>query len=290
MLIYLNGRLVKKEAARVSVFDHGLLYGDGVFEGIRSYKCIVFKLNEHIDRLYASAHAIALEIPMSKSRMREAVLKTLKANRLKDAYIRLVVTRGEGDLGLDPRTCRKPTIFIIADKIALYPPALCKQGMTLVTVSTRRNISEALSPRIKSLNYLNNILGKIEALNAGVPEAVMLDQNGFVTECTGVNIFMVQGSRLLTPAVSIGILAGVTRSVVLGLAARADLEPCETALTRFDLFGADEVFLTGTAAEIIPVVKIDGRVIGAGVAGQKTLMLLTHFRKTTKEDGVRYAV
>lgn len=290
MLIYLNGRLVKKEAARVSVFDHGLLYGDGVFEGIRSYKCLVFKLNEHIDRLYTSAHAIALEIPMTKIRMREAILKTLKANRLRDAYIRLVVTRGEGDLGLDPRTCRKPTIFIIADKIALYPPALCKQGMTLVTVPTRRNISEALSPRIKSLNYLNNILGKIEALNAGVPEAVMLDQNGFVTECTGVNIFMVQGSRLLTPAVSVGILAGITRSVVLGLATRADLEPCETALTRFDLFCADEVFLTGTAAEIIPVVKIDGRVIGAGVAGQKTLQLLTHFRKTTKEDGVRYAV
>lgn len=290
MLIYLNGRLVKKEAARVSVFDHGLLYGDGVFEGIRSYNCLVFKLDEHIDRLYASAHAIALEIPLSKTRMREAILKTLKANHLKDAYIRVVVTRGEGDLGLDPRKCRKPTIFIIADKIALYPPALYKQGMILVTVSTRRNISEALSPRIKSLNYLNNILAKVEAVNAGAAEAVMLDQNGFVAECTGVNIFMVQGGRLLTPAVSVGILAGITRSVVLGLAPRADLEPCETALTRFDLFCADEVFLTGTAAEIIPVVKIDGRVIGAGVAGQKTLHLLTHFRKTTKEDGVRYAV
>lgn len=290
MLIYINGRLVKKDEAKVSVFDHGLLYGDGVFEGIRSYDCLVFKLKEHINRLYASAHAISLKIPMTQLDMERAVIKTLKANKLKDAYIRLVVTRGEGDLGLDPRNCSNPTIFIITDKIALYPQELYKKGLKIVTVPTRRNIPEALNPQIKSLNYLNNILGKIEAINAGVPEAIMLDQNGFVTECTGDNIFMIKDGALLTPAVHLGILNGITRRAVLSIAGSAGLRPQEASITRFDLFTADEVFLTGTAAEIIPVVLMDGREIGDGSVGDYTLKLIEEFKKLTKKEGVRYVL
>ncbi|HAJ57107.1 MAG TPA: branched-chain-amino-acid transaminase [Candidatus Omnitrophica bacterium] len=290
MLIYLNGRLVKKEQARVSVFDHGVLYGDGVFEGIRSYNCLVFKLKEHIDRLYASAQGISLRIPITKQQMQKAVIDTLVANRLKDAYIRLVVTRGEGDLGLDPRNCPKPTIFIITDKIALYPPELYKKGLTIVTVPTRRNTPEALNPQIKSLNYLNNILGKIEAINAGVPEAIMLDQSGFVTECTGDNIFMIKDGVLMTPQISVGVLNGITRSSVLSLASKAGLEARECMITRFELFNADEVFLTGTAAEIIPVVKTDCRFIADGKVGRYTLKLIENFKKLTKKEGVRYAV
>lgn len=290
MLIYFNGRLVKKEDARVSVFDHGLLYGDGVFEGIRSYNCLVFKLKEHIERLYASAQGISLKIPIPKQQMQKAVIDTLVANKLKDAYIRLVVTRGEGDLGLDPRNCPRPTIFIIADKIALYPQEMYKKGLTIVTVPTRRNAPEALNPQIKSLNYLNNILGKIEAINAGVPEAIMLDQNGFVTECTGDNIFMIKDGALITPPVSAGVLNGITRFSVLGLAAKAGLEARECMITRFEVFNADEVFLTGTAAEIIPVVKIDCRLIADGKVGRHTLKLIENFKKLTKKEGVRYAV
>ncbi|MFH0877711.1 MAG: branched-chain-amino-acid transaminase, partial [Candidatus Omnitrophota bacterium] len=287
MLIYLNGKLVQKENARVSVFDHGVLYGDGVFEGIRAYNGLVFKFKEHIDRLYASAQAISLKIPMTKSAMEKAVIDTLKANKLKDAYIRLVVTRGEGDLGLDPRNCGKPTVFIITDKIALYPPEFYRKGLTIVTVPTRRNIPEAINPQIKSLNYLNNILGKIEAVNAGVPEAVMLDQNGFVTECTGDNIFIIKGKTMATPPVYAGLLNGITRSAVLGLAAKVSLQPQETMMTRFDLYTSDELFLTGTAAEIVPVVKIDNRQIGEGKAGRFTLKLIEEFRKLTKKEGVR---
>ncbi|MEK7849616.1 MAG: branched-chain-amino-acid transaminase [Candidatus Omnitrophota bacterium] len=290
MLIYINGRLVKKDEAKVSVFDHGLLYGDGVFEGIRSYDCLVFKLKEHINRLYASAHAISLKIPMTQLDMEKAVISTLKANKLKDAYIRLVVTRGEGDLGLDPRNCYHPTIFIITDTIALYPQELYKKGLKIVTVPTRKNAPEALNPQIKSLNYLNNILGKIEAINAGVPEAVMLDQNGFVTECTGDNIFMIRDGALLTPAVHFGILNGITRRTVLSIAGSAGLRPQEAAITRFDLFTADECFLTGTAAEIIPVVLMDGREIGSGRVGDYTLKLTDEFKKLTKKEGVRYAL
>jgi branched-chain amino acid aminotransferase len=290
MLIYLNGKLVKKEDAKVSVFDHGVLYGDGVFEGIRSYSCLVFRLKEHIDRLYASAQGISLKIPMSKEEMVKAVITTLRANKLRDAYIRLVVTRGEGDLGLDPNNCFEPTVFIITDKIALYPADLYKKGLKIVTVPTRRNIPEALSPQIKSLNYLNNILGKIEAINAGVPEAIMLDQNGFVTECTGDNIFMVKGKTLLTPPVHAGVLNGITRSAVLTLASAVGLKPQETALTRFDLFTSDELFLTGTAAEIIPVVSMDGRLIADGKVGAFTLKLIREFKKLTKKEGVSYAL
>ena len=290
MLIYLNGKLVKKEDAKVSVFDHGLLYGDGVFEGIRSYNGLVFKLKEHIDRLYASAHGISLKISLTKVDMQKAVISTLKANKLKDAYIRLVVSRGEGDLGLDPRNCPKPTIFIITDKIALYPPEFYKKGLSIVTVPTRRNIPEALNPQIKSLNYLNNILGKIEAINAGVAEAIMLDQHGFVAECTGDNIFMIKDQMLLTPPVHTGILSGITRSAVLGLAPKLGLKPQETTLTRFDLFTADEMFLTGTAAEIVPVAKMDDRSIGNSKVGPFTIKLIGEFKKLTKKEGVRYAV
>ena len=290
MLIYLDGKLVKKEDAKVSVFDHGVLYGDGVFEGIRSYNCLVFKLKEHMDRLYASAQGISLKIPMKKEEMVKAIITTLKANKLKDAYIRLVVTRGKGDLGLDPNNCSKPTIFIITDKIALYPADLYKKGLRIVTVPTRRNIPEALNPQIKSLNYLNNILGKIEAVRAGVSEAVMLDQNGFVTECTGDNIFMIKNKTLLTPPVHAGVLNGITRSVVLTLAPKVGLKAQESTLTRFDLFTADELFLTGTAAEIIPVVEMDGRMIGDGGVGSDTLKLISEFKKVTKREGVPYAL
>ena len=290
MLIYLDGKLVKKEEARVSVFDHGLLYGDGVFEGIRTYGGLIFKCREHIDRLYRSAHAIALKIPLTKQALTQAMVTTLKANKIRDGYIRAVVTRGVGDLGLDPRRCPKATVFIIADKIRLYPKEMYEQGLQIVTVPTRRNIPEAINPRIKSLNYLNNILGKIEAINAGVAEAVMLDQSGFVSECTGDNIFVVKGRKLATPPVSVGILNGITRAAVLGLAAKAGLRASEEMLTRFDLYTADEMFMTGTAAEIVPVAMMDNRVIGAGGVGPKTLALTREFRKLTKKDGVRYAV
>lgn len=290
MKIYLNGKLVDKAEAKVSVFDHGLLYGDGVFEGIRSYNCLIFRLKDHIDRLYRSAQAILLDMPLSKEKLIEAIVKTLKANKLKDAYIRVVVTRGEGDLGLDPRRCRHATLFIITDSIALYPAELYKKGLDIVTVPTRRNINEALSPQIKSLNYLNNIMAKIEAINFKVEEALMLTNEGYVCECTGDNIFLIKESTLLTPTTSMGILAGITREVVLGMAKKRNIPVSEDVLTRYDLFNANEVFLTGTAAEIIPVVKIDGRVIGNGKPGNITLSLTEEFRRATRTDGYRYSL
>ncbi|MDP1852763.1 MAG: branched-chain-amino-acid transaminase [Candidatus Omnitrophota bacterium] len=290
MKIYLNGKLVDKAEAKVSVFDHGLLYGDGVFEGIRSYNCLIFRLKDHIDRLYRSAHAILLDMPLPKEKLVGAIVKTLKANKLKEAYIRVVVTRGEGDLGLDPRRCRQATLFIITDSIALYPAELYKKGLDIVTVPTRRNINEALSPQIKSLNYLNNIMAKIEAINFKVEEALMLTNEGYLCECTGDNIFLVKESMLLTPATSMGILAGITREVVLGIARKRNILVSEDMLTRYDLFNANEVFLTGTAAEIIPVVKIDGRVIGNGKPGNITLSLTEEFRRATRIDGYRYSL
>jgi len=289
MKIWLNGSLVPKDEARVSVFDHGLLYGDGVFEGIRSYNRLVFRLKEHIDRLYESAHSIMLKIPMSKSEMIRAVIDTLKANGLKDAYIRLVVTRGEGDLGLDPRKCLgRPTIFIITDKIVLYPERLYKQGMAVITVPTIRNLPEALNPQIKSLNYLNNILAKIEAANAGYDEAIMLDHLGYVAECTGDNIFCIKYNELYTPPQCMGTLRGITREVVLELARKNKIPTHEHVLTRHELFISDEVFLTGTAAEIIPIVKVDGRQIGNGKPGEITNRLIKEFGRVTKTDGVKY--
>jgi len=288
MKIYLNGKIVPKEQAKLSVFDHGLLYGDGGFEGIRAYDGVVFKLQEHIDRLYETCHTLLIDIGMSKKEMIKAVVQTLKANNLKSGYIRLVVTRGEGDLGLDPRKCKgRANIFIIADKIVLYPEEFYKNGLAIVTVPTVRNHPEAINPQLKSLNYLNNILAKIEANNAGVPEAILLDGSGYVAECTGDNIFMIKGSEMKTPVA--GRLRGVTRDCVMAIAEKkCGLAVSQTLITRHEFYNADEVFLTGTAAELVPVVKIDGRVIGTGKPGPKTLKLLKLFQGATRKDGVRF--
>lgn len=288
MKIYLSGQWVEKEEAKISIFDHGLLYGDGVFEGIRSYNGLIFKLREHIDRLFESAHTIMLKIPLTKEELSEAVKQTLRTNQLKEAYIRLVVTRGEGDLGLDPRKCKKATVFIIADKIVLYPKELYETGLSVITVPTRRNVPEALNPQIKSLNYLNNILAKIEATNAGSEEAIMLNAQGYVAECTGDNIFIVAKGKLLTPASYVGALKGITRDTVIALAQKDRMIVHETVLTRHDLFNSDELFLTGTAAEIIPVVKVDGRTVGSGKPGAITLKLMKEFHELTKIDGEKY--
>ncbi len=286
--IYINGNLVDKSEARISVFDHGLLYGDGVFEGIRSYNGLIFKLTEHLLRLYESAKSIGLSIPLSLPEMTRAIIRTLKANHLKDAYIRLIVTRGEGDLGLNPAKCSSPTIIIIADKIALYPKKYYTNGLELITAATRRNIPEALNPQIKSLNYLNNILAMLEANNAGVPEALMLNQNGYLVEGSGVNIFVVKKKQLLTPPSFVGALKGITRDTIIELGKKEKLEVREEIMTRHDLFNSDECFLTGTAAEIIPVIKVDGRTIGNGKPGKVAARLLKKFRQLTRTEGVRY--
>ncbi len=287
--IYMNGKFVDKNKAKISIFDHGVLYGDGVFEGIRSYDRLVFRLKEHIDRLYNSARGIRLKVAISKRGMIQAVIKTLKKNKLKDAYIRLVVTRGPGDLGLDPRKCKSGSvIFIIADKIALYPKKFYEKGLKIITAKTRRNLPQALDPRIKSLNYLNNILAKIDAIDAGVEEAIMLTHDGFVTECTGDNIFIVEGKTLIAPPVEIGTLDGITRDAVIKIARKKDLSFKGRMLTLKDLYKADECFLTGTAAEIVPVAKIDKKLIGSGKPGSVTKLLLEEFRKLAKVDGIRY--
>jgi len=291
MKVYLNGKLVDKKDAKVSVFDHGFLYGDGVFEGIRAYNCLVFKLKEHIDRLYESAHTIMLDIPLTKKEMIDAVVKTLKANRLKDAYIRIVVSRGEGDLGLDPRKCKgNETVVIITDKITLYPKKLYEEGMEIITVPTIRNLPEALNPQIKSLNYLNNILAKIEAINCGYEEALMMDHLGYIAECTGDNIFVVKKGELYTPPQCMGTLRGITRDTVLEIAKKLKIPTHEHVLTRHELYISQECFLTGTAAEIVPVVKIDGRKIGEGKPGKITKLIMKEFRKLTKKDGIRYTL
>lgn len=283
--VYVNGEFVDRKNAVISVFDHGLLYGDGVFEGIRAYCGSVFKLDDHVDRLYDSANYISLEIPMTKDEMKAIVQEGLKINNLKDAYMRVVVTRGEGTLGLDPDLCKNPSVIIIVDHIAIYPEELYENGLEIVTAATRRNIPESVNVRIKSLNYLNNILAKIEGKNAGAPEALMLNQQGYVTECTGDNIFMVKNGVLRTPPESAGILRGITREVVFGLASEAKMPISTMDLTRYDLFTSDECFLTGTAAEIIAVVKIDGRVIGDGKPGKVTRDLRTAFRKLVEREG-----
>jgi len=284
--IYLNGEFVPEEEAKISVFDHGFLYGDGVFEGIRAYHGKVFRLQEHIDRLYDSAKAINLAVPLTKEEMIEVVCETCRRNNLTDAYIRLVISRGKGDLGLDPNKCPQPTIVNIASSITLYPEELYRIGLSVITVPTRRNIPEGVNPRIKSLNYLNNIMAKIEANIAGVPEAVLLNQEGFVAECTGDNIFIVKNGVLKTPAPYLGILEGVTRNAVIELAQKRGIPVQETVLPRYDLFTADECFLTGTAAELIPVTKIDDRVIGNGEPGSIFNQLLEDFRELVKVDGV----
>lgn len=285
MKIWLNGKLVDQDQAVVSVFDHGLLYGDGVFEGIRVYAGRVFRLAEHLDRLWDSARAIMLEIPGGKDAMQAAVLETVRANGLKDAYVRLVVTRGRGDLGLDPRKCPAPTVFIIAASITLYPEEHYRDGLAVVTVSTRRNIPEAQDPRIKSLNYLNNILAKLEANRAGVLEAIMLNADGYVAECTGDNIFILRKGILQTPPTHIGALEGITRAAVMKLAAAQSLPCAETVFTQYDLYTADECFLTGTAAEIIPVVNVDSRPIGSGKPGPVTRRLIDAYRGLTRSEG-----
>lgn len=285
MKIYIDGKYYNERNAKISVFDHGLLYGDGVFEGIRAYNGRVFKLKEHIDRLYCSAKAIMLTIPLTPEQMRQAVLDTCRKNRIMDGYVRLVVTRGVGNLGLDPNKCKRPTIIIIADKIQLYPPEYYEKGLEIITVPTVRNLHSALNPAIKSLNYLNNILAKIEANIGGYIEAVMLNAEGFVAECTGDNIFIVKNGELLTPPLSAGALYGITRRVVMDLASQSGITVRETNLTRYDLFNADECFLTGTAAEIMPVVKIDARSIGTGKPGAVTLDLINRYRALTKTAG-----
>jgi len=281
--IYLSGELVDKENAKISVYDHGLLYGDGVFEGMRSYGGKVFRLEQHLVRLWNSAKAIWLEIPITKEAMAKAVTDTLLANGIKDSYIRLVVTRGAGTLGLDPNRCSHPQVIVIADKIELYPEDFYRNGMEIVTASTMRNHPGALNPRIKSLNYLNNILAKIEGLKAGCIEALMLNQKGEVAEATGDNIFLVREGVLQTPPLDAGILEGITRDAVIELARGAGIEVREMPLTRHDVYIADECFLTGSAAEVIPVVKIDSRPIGDGKPGAITRDLMARFRKLTRE-------
>jgi branched-chain amino acid aminotransferase len=280
--IYIAGKLYDKEDAKISVYDHGLLYGDGVFEGIRSYSGNVFRLDEHLERLWNSAKAIWLEIPMSREEMAKAIRDTLAANGILDGYIRVVVTRGIGTLGLDPNRCATPQVIIITDLISLYPDELYRQGLEIVTVSTVRNHPAALSPRVKSLNYLNNILAKIEGLQAGCDEALMLNHKGEISECTGDNIFLVRRRKLLTPPNDAGILEGVTRSAVIELARAAGIEVAETPLTKHDVYIADECFLTGTAAEVVPVVKVDSRRIGDGSPGPITCDLMTRFHQLTR--------
>jgi branched-chain amino acid aminotransferase len=286
MQVYVNGQCVSAADASVSVFDHGFLYGDGVFEGIRVYDGTIFRLRQHIERLYQSAQCLMLTIPMTPEAMCDAIVETVRRRGLPSQYLRVVVSRGAGDLGLDPRRCATPTVIIIADTIALYPEPFYTDGLTLVTAATRRSPGWALDPRIKSLNYLNNIMAKIEAQQAGAVEAVMLNAEGYVAECTADNLFVMRQGRLLTPCVAAGALQGVTRDSVLEIAAQAGLEPAEAFLTRYDLYTADECFMTGTGAEIVPVVRIDGRQIGAGAPGPVTAHLRAAFADLCRTDGV----
>ena len=285
MKVFIDGKFVDEKKAVVSVFDHGLLYGDGVFEGIRAYNGRVFKLKEHVERLFFSAKAILLKIPMSQKAVADAVRETCKRNGIRDGYVRLVVTRGAGTLGLDPNRCKNPQVIIIADKIQLYPKAFYEKGLDIVTAPTTRNHPNAVNPAIKSLNYLNNILAKIEAINAGCIEAIMLNAEGFVAECTGDNIFMMKGGRLLTPPFAAGALQGITRGVVLDIAREMGVEVAEPNLTRYDLFNADECFITGTAAEVVPVVKIDGRPVANGRPGKMTKKFMAAYHQVANQTG-----
>ena len=285
MKIFIDGKYYSEQNAKISVFDHGLLYGDGVFEGIRAYHGRVFKLKEHVERLSHSAKAILLDLPMKRDAICNAVLDTCRKNDLRDGYIRLVVTRGVGTLGLNPNRCKRPSVIIIAGKIQLYPEEMYRKGMAIVTVATTRNLVNAVNPAIKSLNYLNNILAKIEANIAGVEEAIMLNQEGFVSECTGDNIFIVRGNQLLTPPLSSGALYGITRGEVMELGAKHGLEVAEINMTRYDVYNADECFLTGTGAEVVPVVIVDGRKIGAAKPGRWTRRLIADYHALTKVSG-----
>lgn len=285
MLIYIDGEFLSPEEAKISVFDHGLLYGDGVFEGIRCYNGYVFKLDEHLERLYDSAKSLMLKIPIPIEVLKQNVIETLRRNQLSEGYIRLIITRGIGDLGLDPDKCSRPSVVIIADKIQLYPEHFYENGLEIVTVSVRRNYPEAINPRIKSLNYLNNILAKIEAKQSDAVEALMLNSDGYVVECSGDNIFLVKNEIIVTPPPYIGILEGVTRNCVITLAREAGFQVEERVFTRHDIYIADECFLTGTAAEVIPVVKLDRRVIGEGKPGMVTQKLIAAYRHFANNYG-----
>jgi branched-chain amino acid aminotransferase len=285
MKIFIDGQYFDENNAKISVFDHGLLYGDGIFEGIRAYNGRVFKLKEHIDRLFYSAKAILLTIPMGHAEICKAVVDTCRENHLREGYIRLLVTRGVGGLGLNPNKCQRPSVVVIADKIQLYPKEYYERGLEIITVPTTRNLHSALNPAIKSLNYLNNILAKIEANNGGCEEAIMLNNEGYVAECTGDNIFIIKGNEMLTPPLSAGALYGITRGVVMDLAREAGLRVSEPNLTRYDVFNADECFLTGTGAEVVPVVKVDGRTIGAGAPGPRTRELVAKYHEMVHSSG-----
>lgn len=287
--IYIDGAFYSKETAAVSVFDHGFLYGDGVFEGIRFYKKRIFRLTEHIERLYKSAHAIFLTIPATPEELTKIVVESAKRSKLEDGYIRLVISRGKGDLGLDPRKCPKPSIIVIPSLLKMYPPEMYENGISLITVPTRRNINEAVNPRIKSLNYMNNIIAKVEAAQLGFEEAIMLTNDGYVAECTGDNLFYVSGGTLYTPPSYHGALKGITRDVVIALAEKKGIAVKEITTTRYDLYTADECFLTGTGAEVVPVVQIDARRIGSGKPGTMTVSLIRDFRALVGTDGVAIA-
>jgi branched-chain amino acid aminotransferase len=287
MEVYIDGKFYPKADAKVSVFDHGFLYGDGIFEGIRLYEGNVFRLEEHLERLEMSAKAILLQLPWTRKEIADIVCESCRRNNLTDGYIRLIISRGVGDLGLSPKTCPKPSIICIADKITLYPEALYTTGMKIITAATRRISPAALPPMIKSLNYLNNILAKMEALQHGYHECIMLNDQGYVAECTGDNIFLIHKGRLLTPASHAGALIGITRQVALEVAEQLGLKVCETNLTRYDVWNADECFLTGTAAEVIPVIEVDGRSIGNGKPGPMTARILESFRKKVSKEGTR---
>ncbi|MGP4082598.1 branched-chain-amino-acid transaminase [Pseudalkalibacillus sp. R45] len=285
--IYLNGHFVNKNEAVVSVYDHGFLYGDGVFEGIRMYDGNIFRLKEHVDRLYDSAKSIMLDIPKTKEELSEIIAETLRRNDLRNAYIRVVVSRGVGNLGLDPNSCRNPQIIVIAEQLALFPRQLYDAGIEIATVASRRNRADVLSPKVKSLNYLNNILVKIEANLAGVSEALMLNDQGYVAEGSADNVFIVKGNVIKTPPGYVGALEGVTRNAIIEIAQLLGFEMREEVFTRHDVYTADEVFLTGTAAEVIGVVKVDGRQVGDGRPGKYTNQLLEAFRNTVAEDGYK---
>tara|TARA_A100001015_G_scaffold165121_1_gene183584 strand:+ start:1781 stop:2695 length:915 start_codon:yes stop_codon:yes gene_type:complete len=287
MKIYLNGDLVEKEKAMVSVFDHGLLYGDGVFEGIRLYDGCVFKLDEHLERLEYSAKAILLELPMDRQQLADAVCSTCRANNLSNGYVRLVVTRGVGHLGLTPDGCGPPSVIIIADNIQLYPEELYENGLKIISVPTRRINASALPPAVKSLNYLNNILAKIEAKKVGFQEALMLNDKGEIAECTGDNVFVLSKGVLFTPPLDAGSLRGITRAAVMDIALDLGVPCREQALTRYDLWSAEECFLTGTAAEVIPCVEVDHRTVGNGQPGEMTKKFIAKFRENVRKDGVR---
>jgi len=285
--IFIDGEFVRKEDAKISVYDHGFLYGDGVFEGIRVYGGNIFRLEQHLKRLYNSAKAIMLEIPYTSEELTDIIVQAIQRNGFKDAYIRVVVSRGEGDLGLDPYNCSNPSVIVIVEKLAIYPKELYESGLEIVSVGSRRNAPDVLSPKLKSLNYLNNILVKIEAHLSGASEALMMNSQGYIAECTADNIFIVKGNRVITPPGYIGALEGITREAIMEMADSLGYEVKEEPFTRHDVYVADEVFLTGTAAEVIAVVKVDGRQIGDGTPGETTKALLEEFRKQVTTDGVK---